>query len=85
MYTFPQKQVLYTLVELSGGLFYVGSLKICLISLGLENGLDVVLIQYLTDAVCCFLYIWKNGKDSLTIAIFTKRGINNGSRHGDNP
>jgi len=40
MYTFPQKQgVLYTLVELSGGLCYLESLKICPFSLKLENGL----------------------------------------------
>jgi len=30
-----------------------------------ENGLDVVLIQYSADTVYDFLYIWKNGKDSL--------------------
>jgi len=31
---------------------------------GLENGLNVVLIQYLADTVCCSFYVWENGKGS---------------------
>jgi len=26
--------------------------------------LNIVLIQYLADTVCCFFYVWKNGKGS---------------------
>jgi len=40
----------------SGSLCYLGSIKIYPISLGLENGLDVVLFQYLTDSVVFFTY-----------------------------
>jgi len=36
---------------------------------GFENGLNVVLIQYLVDMVCCSFYVWENGKGSFACLI----------------
>jgi len=86
MYTFPQKQgVLYTLVELSGGLCYLESLKICPFSLKLENGL--VWMWYLFDilpiqSVVFFTY---GRMEKILLQLQYSRNVaNNGSRDGDN-
>jgi len=68
MYTFPQEQgILYTPAELSGGLRFLGFLRICPIFLeGVWKRFECscVLIQYPADRVCCSFYEWENRKSS---------------------